>query len=107
MRPESNGSGAARVDAWHINHGTQLKRDAEAAHPTSYFGYQLRASIGRFAGLERARADAACGILGLGAGVTATLANAGDTLHYYEINSLVARLASHRVSSFGTRVRPR
>ena len=36
------------------------------------------------------------GILGLGAGVTATLANAGDTLHYYEINPLILDIATHQ-----------
>jgi spermidine synthase len=35
-------------------------------------------------------------VLGLGAGVTATLANPGDTLHYYEINSLVLDVATHQ-----------
>ena len=33
------------------------------------------------------------GILGLGAGVTATFANKGATLHYYEINPLVFEMA--------------
>ncbi len=33
-------------------------------------------------------------MLGLGAGVTATLARAGDTLHYYEINPLVVEIAN-------------
>jgi spermidine synthase len=39
------------------------------------------------------------GILGLGAGVTAALARAGDTLHYYEINPLVVEIA-HRDFGF-------
>jgi spermidine synthase len=38
------------------------------------------------------------GVLGLGAGVTATLARPGDTLHYYEINPLVFQIAQ---SEFG------
>jgi spermidine synthase len=40
------------------------------------------------------------GVLGLGAGVTATLARAGDTLHYYEINPLVVQIANTQFGFF-------
>jgi SAM-dependent methyltransferase len=78
-----------------IDHGTQLKEDAKGRITTSYFGYTT--GINRaIRGLRKERGALRLGILGLGAGVTATLANAGDTLHYYEINSLVPDVASHQ-----------
>jgi hypothetical protein len=75
-----------------INHGSQLKQAGSDRIATSYFG--------RSSGISkaiRALGDAGpirIGILGLGAGVTATLARAGDTLHYYEINPLVVQIAN-------------
>jgi len=78
-----------------IDHGTQLKEDTKGRITTSYFGYTT--GINRaIRGLRKERGALRLGILGLGAGVTATLANAGDTLHYYEINSLVQDVASHQ-----------
>ena len=78
-----------------IDHGTQLLDDKKGRIPTSYFGYQ--------SGISRAirtlhdnRGALRLGILGLGAGVTATLANKGDTLHYYEINPMVLDVATHQ-----------
>ena len=78
-----------------IDHGTQLKDDLKGRIPTSYFG--LTSGINRaIRTLHEQRGALRLGILGLGAGVTATLANAGDTLHYYEINSLVPDVATHQ-----------
>ena len=78
-----------------IDHGTQLSRPGSERIPTSYFG--------RGSGISRAlhtlhetRGHLRIGILGLGAGVTATLANEGDTLHYYEINPLILDVATHQ-----------
>ncbi len=78
-----------------IDHGTQLKEDTKGRITTSYFGYT--SGINRaIRGLRKERGALRLGILGLGAGVTATLAKAGDTLHYYEINSLVPDVAWHQ-----------
>ena len=78
-----------------IDHGTQLKEDTKGRITTSYFGYT--SGINRaIRGLRKQRGALRLGILGLGAGVTATLANAGDTLHDYEINSLVPDVATHQ-----------
>jgi hypothetical protein len=74
-----------------INHGTQLKRSGSERIPTSYFG--AGSGINRGIRTVGERGPIRIGILGLGAGVTATLARAGDTLHYYEINPLVVELA--------------
>jgi len=78
-----------------IDHGAQLLEDTKGRVTTSYFGYT--SGINRaIRGLRKQRGALRLGILGLGAGVTATLANAGDVLHYYEINSLVPDVASHQ-----------
>jgi len=78
-----------------IDHGTQLKEDTKGRITTSYFG--STSGINRaIRGLRNQRGALRLGILGLGAGVTATLARAGDTLHYYEINSLVPDVATHQ-----------
>ena len=78
-----------------IDHGTQLKEDTKGRIATSYFG--STSGINRaIRGLRKQRGALRLGVLGLGAGVTATLARAGDTLHYYEINSLVPDVAEHQ-----------
>ncbi len=90
---DANGVPAERVLVHGtIDHGTQLKDDIRGRVTTSYFG--------RTSGINRAirtlrdnRGALRLGVLGLGAGVTATLANQGDTLHYYEINPLVFDVA--------------
>jgi hypothetical protein len=79
-----------------INHGTQLKRPGGDRIPTSYFG--TGSGINRAIHILGRRGPIRIGVLGLGAGVTATLARSGDTLHYYEINPLVVRIAQ---SEFG------
>jgi nitrate/nitrite transporter NarK len=79
-----------------INHGTQLKRPGGDRIPTSYFG--TGSGINRAIHILGQRGPIRIGVLGLGAGVTATLARSGDTLHYYEINPLVVRIAQ---SEFG------
>jgi spermidine synthase len=81
-----------------INHGTELLTNGGGRIPTSYFG--------RGTGISRAimakgdRGPIRIGILGLGAGVTASLARAGDTLHYYEINPLVPEIDSTKFDFF-------
>lgn len=78
-----------------IDHGTQLQEDTKGRITTSYFGFTT--GINRAVrALHQQRGALRLGVLGLGAGVTATLAKAGDTLHYYEINSLVPDVALHQ-----------
>ena len=74
-----------------INHGTQVNLPGSERIATSYFGEE--SGINRAVRALHERGPLHLGILGLGAGVTATLANAGDTLHYYEINPLVVNIA--------------
>lgn len=78
-----------------IDHGTQLKEDTKGRIATSYFGFTTGISRAIRA-LHKERGSLRLGVLGLGAGVTATLAKAGDTLHYYEINALVPDVALHQ-----------
>lgn len=79
-----------------INHGTQLNVPGGDRIPTSYFG--TGSGINRALHVLGEHRPIRIGILGLGAGVTASLARAGDTLHYYEINPLVVQIAQ---SEFG------
>jgi hypothetical protein len=75
-----------------INHGTQLRGPGSDRIPTSYFGRESEISRA-----IRALGEAGpirIGILGLGAGVTASLSRAGDTIHYYEINPLIVEIAN-------------
>ena len=82
-----------------IDHGTQLARPGSDRIPTSYFG--SGAGISRaLSALHATRGGIRIGILGLGAGVTATLADKGDTLHYYEINPLILDIATHQFGFF-------
>ena len=81
-----------------INHGTEILKPGAERIATSYFG--------RGSGISRAisalgeAGPIRIGILGLGAGVTATLAREGDTLHYYEINPLVFEIAKTQFGFF-------
>jgi len=77
-----------------INHGTQLLAPDGGRTPTSYFGHT--SGINRAIRAKGEAGPIRIGILGLGAGVTATLARANDTLHYYEINPLVFDIAKTR-----------
>lgn len=74
-----------------INHGTQLLGPNGGRTPTSYFGNT--AGINRAIRAKGEKGPIRIGILGLGAGVTATLAREGDVLHYYELNPLVFDIA--------------
>ena len=77
-----------------IDHGTQLLQPGSERIPTSYFGYS--SGVTRAIRAVGKKGPIKLGILGLGAGVTASLARAGDTLHYYEINPLVLDIATHQ-----------
>jgi hypothetical protein len=76
-----------------INHGTQIIGPEGGRTPTSYFGYT--SGINRAVRAKGEKGPIRIGILGLGAGVTATLARAEDTLHYYEINPLIFQIAQN------------
>jgi len=74
-----------------INHGTELLTPGGGRIATSYFGRGT--GIARAIAAKQSRGPVRIGILGMGAGVTASLARAGDTLHYYEINPLVRQIS--------------
>jgi hypothetical protein len=81
-----------------IDHGSQLLGPNTDRTPTSYFGRNSGVSLGLQALGQSG--PLRIGVLGLGAGVTATLARAGDTLHYYEINPLVVQIANKEFGFF-------
>jgi hypothetical protein len=89
--PEDGVAGVRVLIHGTINHGTQLLTPQGGRTPTSYFGET--SGISRAIRTKGQAGPIRIGILGLGAGVTATLARAGDTLHYYEINPLVFQIA--------------
>ncbi|MEO5922835.1 MAG: fused MFS/spermidine synthase [Bryobacteraceae bacterium] len=77
-----------------INHGTQLLAQDGGRIPTSYFGNT--SGINRAIRAKGEKGPIRIGILGLGAGVTATLARKEDTLHYYELNPTIFDIAKTR-----------
>lgn len=81
-----------------INHGTELKVPNAGRIPTSYFGEG--SGVARAIRAKQDQGPIRIGVLGMGAGVTASLAKAGDTLHYYEINPLIPQLANSQFSFF-------
>jgi spermidine synthase len=81
-----------------INQGFQLMTPGAGRIPTSYFG--TNSGINRAIRAKGDKGPIRIGILGLGAGVTASLARPGDTLHYYEINPLVPQIANSQFSFF-------
>jgi hypothetical protein len=81
-----------------INHGTEIDGPADGRIPTSYFG--VNSGINRAIRAKGDKGPIRIGILGLGAGVTASLARAGDTLHSYEINPLIPQIANAQFTFF-------
>jgi spermidine synthase len=86
--PPEGGSPATRILIHGtIDHGSELLIPEGGRTATSYF--VSTSGINRAIRTRHEKGPMHIGILGLGAGVTASMANAGDTLHYYEINQLV------------------
>jgi spermidine synthase len=97
--PDETGYGVRVLVHGTINHGTQLMTPDGGRTPTSYFGET--SGINRAIRAKGSAGPIRIGILGLGAGVTATLARAQDTLHYYEINQLVFDIAKTKFNFWG------
>lgn len=75
-----------------INHGTQLLDAADRDEPTSYYGPY--SGMGRAMTYLQKRGPVRVGIVGLGAGVTASFCRAGDMFRFYEINPLTLSIAN-------------
>jgi hypothetical protein len=75
-----------------INHGTQLLDAAHRDEPTSYYG--PFSGMGRAMGYLQKRGPVRVGVIGLGAGVTASFCRAGDVFRFYEINPLALSIAN-------------
>jgi hypothetical protein len=82
-----------------INHGTQLLTPGSGRIPTSYFG--PGSGISRAIQALGEKGPIRIGVLGLGAGVTASLTRSGDVIHYYEINPLVVEIANREFGFYG------
>jgi SAM-dependent methyltransferase len=76
-------------------HGAQSLNPRTHCTPTSY--YTPNTPIGQAFGIEQARRPAMnMGTVGLGTGTVAALVRPTDTLRFFEIDPLIARLASDR-----------
>jgi hypothetical protein len=75
-----------------INHGTQLLDAKRRDEPTSYYGPY--SGMGRAIHYFQSRGPMRAGVIGLGAGVTASFCRAGDVFRFYEINPLALAIAS-------------
>lgn len=80
-----------------IDHGGQVLAEGWRDKPTSYFG--PTSGYGRVLQILNERpGPRRIGVMGLGAGVIAVYARAGDTLRFYEIDPQVAALAATEFS---------
>jgi spermidine synthase len=77
-----------------ISHGTQLTGPGSGRIATSYYGHA--SGVSRAIRALGETGPVRIGVIGLGAGVIAALARAGDTIHYYEINPLVVHIANNQ-----------
>lgn len=75
-----------------INHGTQLLDPAERRTPTAYYG--PKSGMGTAIRYFQQRSSVRVGVVGLGAGVTASYCRPGDVFRFYEINPLVLSVAN-------------
>lgn len=75
-----------------INHGTQLADPEERRTPTSYYG--PKSGVGRAILYFEQHPSVRVGLIGLGAGVTASYGRAGDFFRFYEINPLDLGIAT-------------
>lgn len=75
-----------------INHGVQLLDPKRRDEPTSY--YCPTSGLGRAMKVTEPIAARKVGLIGLGAGVSASYCRAGDDFTFYEINPLVLKLAT-------------
>ncbi|MHB1035075.1 MAG: fused MFS/spermidine synthase [Pirellulales bacterium] len=84
-----------------ILHGYQYIDPAKRRYPTTYYGRQSGMGIAltqhpRRLSAKRDQRNLAIGVVGLGTGTTAALAEAGDLIRFYDINPDVIDLAKTR-----------
>jgi hypothetical protein len=96
--PSTNYPGERTLVYGTINHGTEINAPNAGRIPTSYFG--IGSGINRAIRAKGDKGPIRIGVLGLGAGVTASLARPGDTLHYYEINPLIPQVANNQFTFY-------
>jgi hypothetical protein len=77
-------TGVRRLVHGTIDHGTQITDPKRRRTPTSYYG--VKSGIGRVFRYLQQKPGVRAGVVGLGAGVTASYCREGDTFRFYEIN---------------------
>ena len=85
-------TGVRELNHGTINHGTQIIEDKRRRTATSYYG--STSGIGRAIRYLNQRPSVRVGLIGLGAGVTASYCRPGDVFRFYEINPLDLDIAS-------------
>lgn len=80
-----------------IDHGMQWLSTSRRREPTSYYGADSGIGIALRAAGEK-QASLRVGVVGLGVGTLASYGRRGDRYSFYELNPLVARLASEEFS---------
>jgi SAM-dependent methyltransferase len=75
-----------------IEHGIQLTRSKLRRTPTSYYGPDT--GLGRAIRYFQKQGSVRVGVVGLGAGVSASYCRTGDTYRFYDINPLVLNMAT-------------
>ena len=79
-----------------ITHGVQFLDPKKQGEPTTYYAKESGVGLA-IAGISPP-ANRKIGVIGLGTGTVASYGKLGDTIHYYEINPLVADIANHEFS---------
>jgi hypothetical protein len=88
-----------------IQHGCQWSDPERAREPTTYYG--LNSGVGlavRVMRESRERENSAglhIGVVGLGIGTSATFGKAGDTIRFFELDPMVAKIAKDRFTYLG------
>jgi protein-L-isoaspartate O-methyltransferase len=75
-----------------VEHGAQFTDERQRKSPTTYYGYSSGAGLA----LESLKSPKRVGVIGLGAGTLAAYSQAGDDVHFYEINPQMVDIANRQ-----------
>jgi len=75
-----------------VEHGAQFTDERRRKSPTTYYGYSSGAGLA----LESLKSPKRVGVIGLGAGTLAAYSQAGDDVHFYEINPQMVDIANRQ-----------
>jgi SAM-dependent methyltransferase len=96
QRPLEDDSRFRKLTNGTISHGLQFLSPARRDQPTSYYGSNSGIAVALKA--KARRSPLRVGVIGLGTGTIAAYGQPGDEYTFYEINSLVVRIAQEEFS---------